>query len=87
MKKKRKGYIYVEVREDVRVDVDDVIEEIDDDDLLDELKKRGLIRGANNELQAPKSGRELRKLLCDICDLSYHSSDMVILDNIKERLL
>ena len=87
MTKKRKGYIYVEVEESVRVDTCDIIGDIEDDELLDELKSRKLIADDKINPEIPKEGAKLRKLLCDILDLSYHSSDANILDGIKERLV
>lgn len=85
--KKRKGYIYIEISEDVKIDVDELLEEVKDEDLLDELKERKLLNDKEYEKPIPREGQQLRKLLCDICDISYHSSDNQILNSLKERLL
>ncbi len=85
--KKRRNYIEVDIDDTVKVYVDDIIEEVDDVDLIDELKRRNLLAEKEYEKPIPKEGTELRKLLCDILDISYHSSDSNILDGIKERLV
>ena len=82
--KKRKGYIYVEVEESVRVDISDIIDEIDDDDLVYEVKKRKLL--GEYDKQIPTEGIKLKEMLCDLCDLSHHSSVTVILNEIEQRL-
>lgn len=82
--KKRRGYIYVEVEESVRVDVENIINEIDDELLLDELKNRDIIK--EHEENIPKEGIELRRMLCDICEIGYHSSIQTIIEILKEKL-
>lgn len=84
MAKKRRGYIYVEVEESVRVDVENIINEIDDELLLDELKNRNLIK--EHEENIPKEGIELRRMLCDICEVGYHSTIESILKILEEKL-
>ena len=57
--KHRRTRDYLTITTDVEIDVSDIIEELTDDDLIDELKGRGLIPGENSSIT------DLVELICE----------------------
>lgn len=84
---RRRKSINVDV--DVDIDIDEVIGQMDDDDLISELKERNLIPDCDeyeeqsfNDLQ----GIYLKNHLCDILGVSYHTKKEIILSQIMDRM-
>jgi len=57
--KRRRTRDYLTITTDVEIDVSDIIEELTDDDLIGELKGRGLIAGENSSIT------ELVEFICE----------------------
>jgi len=79
----------------VNVDVDDVLGEIDTSDLEREVLSRfdsDLVREGEDisivplEYVRSLSGDSLRRFLCDLAYLGYHSSKVEIMNVINERI-
>jgi hypothetical protein len=84
--KKRKGYIYVEVEESVRVYVSDFLDEIEDEDLIDEVRKRNLLHIPDPEIKKKENKFDLFRHLCDLAESNYHVSKIDLFNRLNEKL-
>lgn len=76
---------YITIEEDVRIS--DIINQIDNEYLIDELKKRGL--GVIKRTSVNNTGLEKEKLhhhLCDLCDCGYHTPIDQVFEMIRTKL-
>ena len=79
---------------EVDIDLRDIFEEIDDEDLIKEVNRRGVLEDllpdedeevdAKNPLDMPSY--EFRRYICNILNLGHHVSDDAIINEIKSRI-
>ena len=70
------------------------LKEVSSDDMISELEYRGdtpieieyETEYVNIEVEVEKEIRDLRRHLCDICELGYHASTDEILTKLKEKI-
>lgn len=75
------------------VDIEVEIDDFDDDDLIEELVDRGYDVKEISGKPAGKAigtnpmveGEKLRRMLCDICDVSYHTTNENLLKKLAEK--
>ncbi len=67
---------YISVNVDVDVDIDDIFDELDDDDLIKEIKKRAIIL----------EGRMLREHVAHLLGLNQYASRDDILNLLIEKI-
>lgn len=84
---------YVNVNVDIDIDdvKDEVLEKISDDDLLEELGRRGLADNvSDDEYHTLKklyfTPTDLYRHLCDICDCGYHEPKESLLNKLKDLM-
>ena len=70
-------YISLRVDESIDFDLTDVWDEIDDDDFVKEMAKRGLRQTDVEKPTDPKD--QIKKIICDANGLNYHTDDQTIL--------
>ena len=86
------GYVSVDV------DVDDVLNELDNEDLVEVLTKRGFFNEHSEKSQYEESvgilvdemnkgGDSFRRGICDILEINYNTSREEILEEINNKLL
>lgn len=88
----------VEVTTEVEIDleyyIDEILDECDDDELIEEVEKRGhrvyrkeqrIIPLQNNSIEF-KHPEDLRRFLCDITGVGYYTSNETLLNEIKSKL-
>lgn len=85
-----KGYIRVNIDQDVDLDVAEVISEIDTDTLISELKHRNAkVNGQqvnSDEFVCFMPKHKVHRLLCDMFDLSRVTTKEEILNKISESI-
>ena len=80
---------------EVDIDLIDIFEEIDDEELIKEVNRRGILEDllpdedyedveAKNPLDMPSY--EFRRYICDILNLGHHVLDDAIINEIKSRI-
>lgn len=70
----------VNVDVDVDIDIIDYIDELETEDLIDELSHRGWTPKQIIEID------DLRRHLCDICEVGYHTPKEELLKLISEKI-
>ena len=88
----------VEIMTEVEVDLDDyvdeILEECEDEDLIDEVEKRGhkvyrkkdRVVAFGDQPVNFNSPEDLRRFLCDIAGVGYYTSNETLLNEIKSKL-
>jgi hypothetical protein len=82
----RQGSVSVTTEVEVDIDICDVIQEMDSDDLLKKLKKRGHRFNDQDPMRIPESGDELKRLLCDALGVSYHTEKNKLMNLLNDRI-
>ena len=84
---------YVSVTVDIDIDEikEDVLREVCDDDLVEELERRGMENNVDNGeyftlRKLYFNSDDLKRHLCDICDCGYHEPIDSLLNKIKDLL-
>jgi hypothetical protein len=86
--------IMTEVEVDLDDYVDEILEECKDDDLINEITKRGhgvyrkkdRITAFGDQPINFNSPEDLRRFLCDIAGVGYYTSKETLLNEIKSKL-
>ena len=77
--------------EEVDIYLSDIFDEITDDELIDELERRGLSYKESDEghfflRKLYFTTDELYRHLCDICDCAYHEPKDSLLNKLKDMI-
>lgn len=78
---------------EVDINLKDILEELDDEELINEVIRRGILEklfpdGESFEEQNPLDmpNYEFRRYICDILNLGHHVSDDAIVNEIRSRI-
>ena len=82
MPKRRKGYVNVDTDVSVDVYVSDIIEELDDEDLIDEIRERKLEKEFVNA-SVPKIDN---RSICDLLLVKYHTPIPKLMEDLEQHL-
>ena len=82
---------YVSFHDNIDVDIDvsifDLLEELSDEELISEVKSRGLhIGGTNRHIGVTGTKVECKRYLCNVLGLNYYSSKSDIIAEINNLL-
>lgn len=80
--KRRKGYVNVSVDTDVDIYINDIIDELDDELLIDEVKDRKL----EKEFIVVRSTEITYNSICDFLCVNYHTPVDKLMELLKEQI-
>ena len=69
---------------DIDSDLDDIFDEIDDDELIEEARKRKLITATDTS--NAHAGDQFKRKLCDMLEIPYTSSKGTIISELTNKI-
>lgn len=82
----------ISIHTDIGIDTDDILDELSDDELREELDKRGVGAGVNHDvveidkMKMSYDREALKRPLCDLLDLPYTADNEAIMSKLQSCL-